>query len=103
MLYAGGPQRAVATSSLASLGYIYKRAWQVSVLNIAHYIKYASVMSPRMGRPRTGERPNISIRIYRDVYHQAKIGAVVASRTIGEWLEDAIKEKIERDRSKQGR
>ncbi|MCH8205555.1 MAG: hypothetical protein IH956_00955 [Chloroflexi bacterium] len=54
-------------------------------------------MSPRTGRPRTGERPNISIRLDPAVYRQAKIGAVVAGKTIGEWLEEAIQEKVGRD------
>lgn len=55
-------------------------------------------MSPRTGRPRTGARPNISIRIDREVYHQVKIGAVVAGQTIGEWLEEAIREKVKREK-----
>ena len=54
-------------------------------------------MSPRTGRPRTGRTPNISIRLDRDVYQQARIGAVVARQTIGQWLEEAIREKIERE------
>ena len=66
-------------------------------VDFTQYVKYNHPMSPRTGRPRTGERPNISIRLDREVYREAKIGAVVAGKTIGQWLEDAIQEKVERD------
>lgn len=41
-------------------------------------------------------KPNVSIRIDKDTLHQAKIASVTAKKTLGEWLEEAIKEKIER-------
>lgn len=41
-------------------------------------------------------KPNVSIRIDPDVLHLAKIEAVKAKITLGEWLEEAIREKIER-------
>ncbi len=44
--------------------------------------------------------PNMSIRISREAVKQAKIEAVKADMTIGEWLEAAIREKIERDLKK---
>ena len=40
-------------------------------------------------------KPNVSIRINPDVLHQAKIEAVKAKKTLGQWLEEAIKKKIE--------
>ena len=43
-------------------------------------------------------KPNVSIRIDKDTLHQAKIAAVTAKTTLGEWLEQAIKEKLERER-----
>jgi len=43
-------------------------------------------------------KPNTSIRIDPEVLHQAKIEAVKAKVTLGEWLASAIKEKIERER-----
>jgi len=43
-------------------------------------------------------KPNVSIRIDPDVLHQAKIEAVKAKVTLGEWLEQAIKERIKRER-----
>jgi len=45
-------------------------------------------------------KPNVSIRIDPDVLHQAKVEAVKAKKTLGGWLEDAIREKIERAHSK---
>jgi len=53
----------------------------------------------RTGRPKTGRQPNISIRINPDIHHKAKIAAVTRKLTIGSWLEEAIKEKVERDKS----
>ena len=55
-------------------------------------------MSPRTGRPRTGHTPNISLRINPDAYHAARIEAVTARKTVGQWIEEAINEKIERKR-----
>ena len=37
-------------------------------LDFTNYVKYNHPMSPRTGRPRTGEKPNISIRLDREVY-----------------------------------
>jgi len=45
-------------------------------------------------------KPNVSIRIDPEVLHQAKIEAVKATVTLGEWLEEAIREKIERENTK---
>lgn len=44
-------------------------------------------------------KPNTSIRIDREILHQAKIAAVTAKIPLGEWLESAIKEKIERSKT----
>ena len=46
---------------------------------------------------RSGIKPNTSIRIDPDILHQARIGAVTTKQTLGQWLEEAIQEKIERD------
>jgi len=53
----------------------------------------------RTGRPRTGRYPAISIRLNPDVYHKAKIAAVTRKLTMGKWLEEAINEKVEREKS----
>ena len=55
-------------------------------------------MSPRTGRPRTGRTPNISIRLNPLAYQAARIEAVKARKTVGQWLEEAIQEKQERDK-----
>ena len=41
-------------------------------------------------------RPNVSIRIDPQILLQAKIEAVKAKMTLGQWLEAAIQEKIEK-------
>ena len=55
-------------------------------------------MGPRTGGPRTGRTPNISLRINLDVYYVARIEAVTARKTLGQWIEEAIREKIEREK-----
>ena len=38
-----------------------------------------------------------TIRIYEDAYHQARVAAVTSKKTIGQWLEEAISEKLARE------
>ena len=59
---------------------------------------YNEGMSPRTGRPRTGITPNVSIRLNPDAYHVARVAAVTAKKTVGAWLEEAIREKVGRDK-----
>jgi hypothetical protein len=40
--------------------------------------------------------PNISVRLDKETLHLARIEAVKANKTLGAWLKEAIKEKIER-------
>jgi predicted HicB family RNase H-like nuclease len=47
-------------------------------------------------------KPNTSIRIDPEVLHAARVAAVVARKTLGQWLEEAIQEKIAHE-SKGGR
>jgi len=54
-------------------------------------------MTKRKGRPRTGIKPNTSIRISPDIIHKARVAAVTQKKTLGQWLEEAIEEKIERE------
>ena len=54
-------------------------------------------MSPQTGRSKTGTIPNISVRLDREAYRQARVTAVIADTTLGSWLEDAIREKLARD------
>jgi hypothetical protein len=41
-------------------------------------------------------KPNVSIKIDKDILHKARVATVTARKTLGEWLEEAIKQKIER-------
>ncbi len=52
----------------------------------------------RTGRPRTGRTPNTSIRVDLDILHKARVAAVTEKKTMGQWLAEAILEKIERDK-----
>jgi len=54
-------------------------------------------MSGKIGRPRTGRKPNFSIRINPDALRQAKHTAMNQEKTLGQWLEEAIIEKIQRE------
>jgi hypothetical protein len=45
-------------------------------------------------------KSNVSIRIDPEILHQAKINAVIAKKTIGEWLAEAIEEKIQKENKK---
>ena len=48
-------------------------------------------------------KPNVSIRIDKDTLHQAKVNAVTAKKTLGKWLEEAIKEKTIKAKRKEAR
>ena len=54
----------------------------------------------RTGKPKTGRKPNSSIRVDLDIIHQSRVAAVTQEKTLGEWLEEAIVEKIERERKR---
>lgn len=43
-------------------------------------------------------KPNTSIRIDPEALHQARVAAVTARKTLGQWLEEAIEEKIQREK-----
>jgi len=53
-------------------------------------------MSTKIGRPKTGRKPNFSIRIDPNALQQARDAATRQKKTLGRWLEEAIVEKIER-------
>ena len=46
--------------------------------------------------------PTTSIRVNPEVFHQARIAAVTRKKMLGQWLEEAIMEKIDREQ-KQGK
>ena len=69
-------------------------------LDFLYYSCYNLNMGQRTGRPRTGIKPNTSIRIDLDILHQARIAAVTQKNTLGRWLEEAIMEKIKREQKR---
>lgn len=42
--------------------------------------------------------PTTSIRLNPEVFHQARVAALTQKKTLGQWLEEAIAEKIEREK-----
>ena len=48
--------------------------------------------------PQKGITPATSIRIDPEVLHQARIAAVTQKKTMGKWLEEAIRDKLEKTR-----
>lgn len=63
-----------------------------------YYVCYTMYMAARMGRPPTGRTPNTSIRLDPTAHHLARVAAVTERKTLGQWLAEAIREKVERDR-----
>lgn len=52
---------------------------------------YIYDMSDRSGRAAK------TIRMREDVYHQAKVAAVVSRKSVGQWIEEAVLEKVRRE------
>jgi len=53
-------------------------------------------MRPR-GRPATGQKPRLSVRMEVEALRLASERAKSQGKTVGQWLEEAIKEKLERE------
>ena len=87
------------SNSLAgySLPVSHCRASGRSLLDILDKWQYKYYYIPMKESRR---KPNVSIRIDKDALHEAKVAAVAAKKTLGDWLEEAIKEKIEREATK---
>jgi predicted HicB family RNase H-like nuclease len=47
------------------------------------------------------EKPTTSIRVDPATLHMARIAAVTARKTLGTWLEEAIREKVAREAARQ--
>ena len=43
------------------------------------------------------QRTAKTIRLYEDAYHQARVAAVTSKKSLGQWLEEAISEKLARE------
>ena len=50
-----------------------------------------------MGRPPTGNKPRLSVRMEPVALRLATNRAKAEGKTVGRWLEEAIREKNERD------
>ena len=61
-------------------------------------INYNASMK-RVGRPPTGHQPRLSVRMDPTVLKLASQHAKGKGHTVGKWLEEAIREKIEREGS----
>ncbi len=44
-------------------------------------------------------KPNVNIRMDPNAIHQARVAAVTQKKFLGQWLEEAIAEKIEREKN----
>ena len=45
------------------------------------------------------ERTAKTIRMNEEAYHQARVAAVTSKKSLGQWLEEAISEKLEREQA----
>lgn len=52
----------------------------------------------RMGRPPTGHKPRLSVRMEPTMLKLAVQQAQAKGQTVGEWLAEAIQDKIEREK-----
>lgn len=59
--------------------------------------KYFENMRKRMGRPPSGHQPRLSVRMDHEVLRLAGERAKASGKTVGRWLEEAIRERIERE------
>jgi len=82
----------VAAQTCSSNQSIYVRSPSCQQgLDKSCYMRYT------LGMKESKARPNTSVRVDREVLHQARVSAVTAKKTLGHWLEEAIQEKIERE------
>ena len=47
--------------------------------------------------PHDAERKAKTIRMNEEVYHHARVAAVTSRKSLGQWLEEAIAEKLDRE------
>lgn len=46
------------------------------------------------------QRAAKTIRMNQDMYYQARVAAVTSKKSLGQWLEEAISEKLSREQGK---
>lgn len=54
-------------------------------------------MQKRVGRPPTGRKPRLSVRMEPTALRLANERARAQAKTVGQWLEEAIREKAQRE------
>ena len=54
-------------------------------------------MPDRLDMPDKSRRVAKTIRMREDVYHQARITAVISGKSLGQWIEEAVLEKVHRE------
>tara|TARA_Y100000310_G_C20169718_1_gene573075 strand:- start:283 stop:462 length:180 start_codon:yes stop_codon:yes gene_type:complete len=54
-------------------------------------------MKKRLGRPPTGNKPRLSVRMEPEALRLANERAKAEGKTVGRWLEEAIRQKIDRE------
>ena len=52
----------------------------------------------KLGRPATGHKPVLSVRMDPEALRRAREHAKSRRKVLGAWLEEAIREKIEREK-----
>ncbi len=50
-----------------------------------------------MGRPATGHKPTLSVRMEPEALRLANKRAKAEGKTVGRWLEEAIRDKVDRE------
>ena len=67
------------------------------------YINYNGFMPPKRGRPPTGHKPVVAVRMDPAALKRGLIHARARKKALGTWLEEAIEEKIEREHADERR
>jgi len=47
---------------------------------------------------KTQSKPAVGVRVDPEILHKARVRAVMQRKTLGRWLEEAIVEKLEREK-----
>ena len=45
-------------------------------------------------------RKSLTVKMKPSIVKKARVGAVISEKTLGQWIEEAIEEKIEREQKK---
>ena len=53
----------------------------------------------RVVAPRSDTKSNSSLRIDRELLHQARVAALIDRKTLAQWFEEAVKQKLRREQA----